>query len=364
MTELYVLNGPDVGKSIGFKEAGTYVGRAPECDLRLEDRTVSRRHLKITKRSNEYFVTDLNSRNGTLYDGAILPPGVVVPIREGEPIAIGMSVIGLWERCSERMAPVFELAWITTEIAAENGIFQVHRNRTNQKKLEFLYKVSRLLDAGLPANETLQKMLCYIFELLREVDTGAFVLVEPKSDKIMDVIFRTTEPSGDRSNVYCSDVVRQVIEERRPLVFSHVETEEEVDVISTLKIQKIQSVLCAPLISHSSAFAGKPAFMRGGMLLSSASADVDLDAGADEHAEALCEGGSCNGNHGFTRGAPYIRGAIYIDSRKRAFAFSKADVSLFMDLCKRIALFLAQAQGALESTILADSLHPDITQPS
>jgi hypothetical protein len=45
--------------------------------------------------------------------------------------------------------------------------------------------------------------------------------------------------------------------------------------------------------------------MRGGMLLSSASADVALDAGADEPAEALCEGGSCNGNHGFTRGAPF-----------------------------------------------------------
>ncbi|MBN1833133.1 MAG: hypothetical protein JW896_13585 [Deltaproteobacteria bacterium] len=38
--------------------------------------------------------------------------------------------------------------------------------------------------------------------------------------------------------------------------------------------------------------------------MSSASADVALDTGTDESAEALCEGGSCNGNHGFTRGAP------------------------------------------------------------
>ncbi|MBN1832786.1 MAG: hypothetical protein JW896_11815 [Deltaproteobacteria bacterium] len=40
--------------------------------------------------------------------------------------------------------------------------------------------------------------------------------------------------------------------------------------------------------------------------MSSASADVALEAGADEPAEALCEGGSCNGNHGFTRGAPSV----------------------------------------------------------
>ena len=62
--------------------------------------------------------------------------------------------------------------------------------------------------------------------------------------------------------------------------------------------------------------------MRGGMLLSSASADVALDAGADEPAEVLCEGGSCHGNHGFTRGAPYEVKA----SRWLAFfvAFSRA----------------------------------------
>jgi GAF domain-containing protein len=120
----------------------------------------------------------------------------------------------------------------------------------------------------------------------------------------MDVISRSSEPTDDRSTVYCPDVIRQVIKEKRPLVFSNVEIEEEVDVISTLKIQKIRSVLCAPLISHS-----------------------------------------------------YMMGVIYIDSRKGVFAFSKADISLFVDLCKRTALFLMQAHGAFESTTLTDSLH-------
>ncbi len=58
MTNLYVLNGPDEGKSIGLKDGGTYVGRALECDLQLDDRTVSRKHLKITNRDNKYFIAD------------------------------------------------------------------------------------------------------------------------------------------------------------------------------------------------------------------------------------------------------------------------------------------------------------------
>lgn len=307
MTKLYVLNGPDEGKTIGLKDGGTYIGRAPECDLRLEDRTVSRRHLIITNRDREYFVTDLNSQNGTLYDGAVLPAGVVVPIKEGEPIAVGMTIIGLGEKCSERIAPVFGSVGITTEITVESGIFQAHRNKTNQKKLELLYKVSKLQDKNLPVNETLEKMLDYILGLLKNVDTAAFILVEPGSDRVLDVISKMTESVDDRSTVYCPKVVRQAIEERRPLVVSDVEAEEEVDVISTLKIQKIQSVLCVPLISH-----------------------------------------------------PYIMGVIYVDSRRGAFEFSKGDIHLFEDLSKRTAPFLVKAQWAFESTALAFGLHPNI----
>jgi transcriptional regulator with GAF, ATPase, and Fis domain len=253
----------------------------------------------------------LNSQNGTLYDGAVLPPGVVVPIKEGEPIAIGMSIIGLGEKCSERMAPVFGSVGITTEMTVESGIFQAHRNKTNQRKLELLYKVSKLFDENLPVNRILEEMLDHILDLLKNVDTAAFILVDPESGRILDVISGTTKPVDSRPTMYCANVVRQAIEEGRPLVVSDVETEEEVDVISTLKIQKIQSVLCVPLISHS-----------------------------------------------------HILGAIYVDSRRGAYEFSKADICLFEDLCNRAALFLVNAQWTAESTTTGYGFHPDVPPPS
>jgi adenylate cyclase len=310
MTNLYVLNGPDKGKSISIKDDGTYVGRALECDLQLGDRTVSRKHLKIINEGNKCFITDLESRNGTLYSGTILPPGVLAQIEEGEPIAIGMSIIGLGDRCVERLVPVFESVGLITQIAGESGIFQVHGDKTNQRKLGLIYKVSELLDRNLPVSKTLEKMLDYIFALLKNIDTVAFIVVEPTSEKILNVVSKTAKPDGDRSTVYCPNAVRQVIEERKPLAISNVETEEEVDFVKTLKILKIQSVLCAPLISHS-----------------------------------------------------YIMGVIYIDSRRGAFAFSKEDISLFVDLCKRTAQFLVQAKGAFESTTIAEGFHPNVPLP-
>ena len=42
------------------------IGRHPECDVHIEDGSVSRRHAQITYEDGHFFVSDLNSRNGTL----------------------------------------------------------------------------------------------------------------------------------------------------------------------------------------------------------------------------------------------------------------------------------------------------------
>lgn len=48
------------------------IGRAPMCDLQINDRRVSRRHAEIRWTSNGYTVRDLGSTNGTLLNGCPL----------------------------------------------------------------------------------------------------------------------------------------------------------------------------------------------------------------------------------------------------------------------------------------------------
>ena len=45
------------------------MGRSPECEIRVPDDTVSRRHAQIWRRGSLVFVRDLKSRNGTYLDG-------------------------------------------------------------------------------------------------------------------------------------------------------------------------------------------------------------------------------------------------------------------------------------------------------
>ena len=45
------------------------VGRGEEADLVLDERQVSRQHIRIYKENNKYFVEDLDSKNGTWVNG-------------------------------------------------------------------------------------------------------------------------------------------------------------------------------------------------------------------------------------------------------------------------------------------------------
>ncbi len=48
------------------------VGRDPNCDLRLEDSSVSRRHAEFRRVDNSYDLCDLGSTNGTLVNGELI----------------------------------------------------------------------------------------------------------------------------------------------------------------------------------------------------------------------------------------------------------------------------------------------------
>ena len=51
------------------KEGKVLIGRSPECDIVIDDPTVSWRHAKILISSNQMTVVDLGSSNGTFVDG-------------------------------------------------------------------------------------------------------------------------------------------------------------------------------------------------------------------------------------------------------------------------------------------------------
>ena len=75
-----------------FDQASVLVGRGLECDIHLEDPLASREHCRITLESNQVWVEDLNSANGTWLRGELIRREKLGP---GDMFSVGSSKIGL-----------------------------------------------------------------------------------------------------------------------------------------------------------------------------------------------------------------------------------------------------------------------------
>jgi transcriptional regulator with GAF, ATPase, and Fis domain len=252
--------------------------------------------LKIERVGQRLFITDLSSRNGTFYDGKYVVPGREVEVKEGVPLAIGMTVICLGEGCKEQIVPFLDTVSLLRKKGNRQGVVDDRRSETDQKREDLLAKVSRTFRDSGPLKVILERVLGQLFDHLKRLDRGAFVLVDPETLRTIETLCAVNKSSENISPSFSEEVVQRVLETGKPLIFSKGYTEERNALVDTLKVQKIESVMCVPLI---------------------------------------------NGSR--------IMGAMYVDSLKKPDGFRKDDLLTFLDIGQRVAL-------AVETDRLASDL--------
>ena len=91
--KLIFEQGPSVGEAHEFSEASIAIGRerSEQIALSIPEGGVSRKHARITRQGNQFFIEDLNSSNGTFVNGVRIS-NTPSPIRTGARIQLGRSV--------------------------------------------------------------------------------------------------------------------------------------------------------------------------------------------------------------------------------------------------------------------------------
>ncbi|MCS5479974.1 FHA domain-containing protein [Corynebacterium hylobatis] len=92
--QLAVVEGPLKGShmAVGTLEE-VVMGRSPDSDFQLGDDFASARHARLFRRGSDWFVEDLDSRNGTFVNGARIDQPEQVGV--GSDIKVGRTTVRL-----------------------------------------------------------------------------------------------------------------------------------------------------------------------------------------------------------------------------------------------------------------------------
>jgi hypothetical protein len=250
------MSGTSKGQTFDLRDGIYTIGRSPDNNIQILDKTVSRKHLKIFRKKNEYFIEDLKSRNGTFVNGARVQAGDEIEVKKGVPLAVGRIFLHLSGDYEEQGVVDKKLqALDSIDLSKElgNGSAELVKDRamTPQKNMSLIGKVNDVLREALGINEILEQMLNYILDFFTRIDRGFFILFDQETEKIKEVIKVFNRDEDEVPSRYSRTIVDRVRREKKPVLMLDTLNEESAEISESMKLMKIKSVMCVPLISRS-----------------------------------------------------------------------------------------------------------------
>ena len=255
MPKLYIARGGGAIQSLELKTDVIQIGRSAENDIQLNDGSISRRHLKIVRKGNKYFIIDLKSKNGTCVSGKRIRPGYECEVQQGLPIAIGNAVISLEKACPDVKLDTAYTSSFSRKAGEGDRAFLQDRPLTPQRNMELIHKASSALMQSININrdlhEILGTILNYILDLLQRVDRGVFILFDEETKEVSGLIPILKKSNGDSVRTYSRTIVDRVMRERKAVMMLDTLHENKANLSESMEVMNVRSVMCVPLISRS-----------------------------------------------------------------------------------------------------------------
>jgi diguanylate cyclase (GGDEF)-like protein len=249
MIKLFITKGPEQGRSFVLKGNSTQIGRGLENEVQLNEASVSRKHLRIYRDNDQYFIEDLHSRNGTWINGNALESGVRARVQEGVPIAVGNVLVSLGKKIHPGPTPDrYSKSIQPPGDGLEPPAFSDRRAK-KKKELELIYEISLELLGSLDLKKLCEKVLDSIFGSLKRIDSGFVFLVQPETGRLKKIAGRFREGSGTEAPGYSKSLVRRVVREDKAVMMLDTATENKADLSDSMENIGVKSVICVPLAS-------------------------------------------------------------------------------------------------------------------
>ncbi len=255
---LLVLSGPLKDSIIPLSEGEVTIGREASNGIAIVDPSVSRKHCLLSSQGGRYRVRDLESRNGTLVNGAAVEEHW---LQHGDEIAAGDSSFLFLLEAEDLTPPAGRVELEDSAATAETTIIhprdavylqpdrllrELPATARVARNLNALLKISRIVHAIRDLNDLQGQLLGLIFEVV-PAGRGAILLADREGQQFNSMFARMRQ-SGQAQLVKVSrTVARQVLEQGIAILGSDVPGSDELREVESLAASQVRSLLCVPL---------------------------------------------------------------------------------------------------------------------
>jgi PAS domain-containing protein len=255
MSVLHMINGPLSGHSVEIDQNEIFIGRSRDNLIQIVEPSISRRHARIFRRNDRYFIEDLQSQNGTYLNGHPIGQGFQPELKEGDFIALGNILMSLGPPyADDGMVTQYSISLLDQpEEIRENALYR-DRRITDRDKLEKIYEISTLLMQSLEIEEIAEKMIDSIFSCVDSIDSAALLLVDHETREYNQVAAQSRDGMQDIQVSHSRTIVQRVMSDGKAVMMSDTSLAREEDLSQSMIRLRIKSVMCVPLISKSQVY--------------------------------------------------------------------------------------------------------------
>lgn len=193
----------------------TIVGRAPVCDLTIDDPSISRRHAQFTVYGERCQLRDLGGRNGTFLNGVLVTEA---DVHVGDTVVLGRFPMTV-ERAADRHVELsdrhslIEAPGTVCRPMKAAGATGIRSSVEPERLLGLPTEISRRLVRWQPLEEILEHVVSVVFEIV-PVERAFLLLLDERTGTVGTRVARRRDGQCIEGTTLSRTVIRKALDER------------------------------------------------------------------------------------------------------------------------------------------------------
>ena len=233
-----------------LRPGDTVVGRAPICDLPIDDPSISRRHVRFRVHGDHCVITDLGGRNGTFVNGEQVTEAEV---KAGDSIVLGRFALHL-DRIhaeplvlSDQHSIVESAQTLVRRVDDDTGAHAGMRTAANPERLLLLLsEIARQLVRWGPLEDMLDRIVSVALDTI-PVERAFLLLVDERTGDVVPRVIRARDGQPIARASVSRTVVRRVVQEKVAILACDALEEPGLAVARSLHAEHVRSFMVTPL---------------------------------------------------------------------------------------------------------------------